>query len=59
MNIKELIIFIQEGKCKQVVEALSPDDISVLDESQCSLLHWAAINNRVRIAMCLINRNNK
>lgn len=52
-----LVAYIQEGKYKQISEVLKPDQVTVLDENGISLLHWAAINNRVEIAKLLLKTN--
>jgi hypothetical protein len=52
----DVLTAVQEGEFEVVKEAISGRFVSVhaKDQSGCSLLHWAAINNRVKIARFLI-----
>ena len=61
--IADLVLFTQLGDFvslqKHISEITSSgtDINTILDESQCSLLHWAAINNRLKISLYLLSLN--
>jgi ankyrin repeat protein len=52
----DVLTAVQEGEFEIVQEIIGNRIVPVnsLDQSGCSLLHWAAINNRVTIARLLI-----
>lgn len=52
----DVLTAVQEGEFEIVQEIINARIVPVntLDQSGCSLLHWAAINNRVIIARLLI-----
>jgi ankyrin repeat protein len=55
-DIQSVVSAVQEGEFDIVRDYISTRSISVnsVDEDGCTLLHWAAINNRCRIAQYLI-----
>lgn len=55
-NLLEVVGAVQEGDLDSLREAVQQRIVSVnsTDPDGCSLLHWAAINNRVQIANFLI-----
>lgn len=55
-DFQDVLTAVQEGEFEVVQEVIGGRYVSVnsLDQSGCSLLHWAAINNRVVIARLLI-----
>ena len=52
----DVLTAVQEGEFDAVQEVIGGRFVSAnaLDQSGCSLLHWAAINNRIEIARFLI-----
>ena len=57
MDINSLIQAVQYGDIRNVKEFISGrTSPNTTDADGCSLLHWAAINNRVSIALYLIER---
>ena len=56
-EIQQLVGYIQIGNFEKVKEYIIDRNISAksCDGDLCSLLHWAAINNRVEIAKFLIS----
>lgn len=59
LMISELIYAVQFGDVDYVRKALaaSSDYANITDSDGCSLLQWAAINNRTEIASMLIKHN--
>ena len=57
-HVEEIVMVIQQGDFDTVREAVKVRYITAgaLDRDGCSLLHWAAINNRCAIASFLIER---
>lgn len=55
-DFNDVLAAVQEGDVEFVTEALRGRYVSAstLDSSGCSLLHWAAINNRITIARILV-----
>jgi len=55
-DFADVLTAVQEGEFEVVQEVIGGRIVSVnaVDQSGCSLLHWAAINNRVVIARLLI-----
>lgn len=55
--IKDCIVSVQCGNLNQVSNFILNHGISVnaADENNCSLLHWAAINQRIEIILLLIS----
>ena len=58
VSIDELVKAVQYGDYMLVETAIEEYQYSAntIDTNGCSLLHWAAINNRVDIAKFLINK---
>ncbi len=55
-DVEDLVAFVQEGEFLPVKNAIISGAFSarVVDHDGCSLLHWAAINNRIQIAKFLV-----
>lgn len=55
-DVEDLIAFVQEGELLPVKNAIVSGAYSArsADADGCTLLHWAAINNRIQIAKFLI-----
>ena len=56
---KKLISDVQHGHYEQVLNAIDTLSANISDDDGCTLLHWAAINNRVKIAELLLNKGAK
>lgn len=55
----KLVSDVQYGRYEEVEAALlggTSRDLTLKDDNGCTLLHWAAINNRVNIAQLLLDR---
>jgi len=59
LTVEALIHSVQFGDLKSVEAAIEQQKLSpdTVDRDGCSLLHWAAINNRLEIARYLISKN--
>ena len=56
-DIADVVSAVQTGDIEVLIELVEKGMISVttIDKDGCSLLHWAAINNRCEIAKYLLN----
>jgi palmitoyltransferase ZDHHC13/17 len=54
--MEELVAAVQEGDLALLHNLIALASPNLLDSDHCSLLHWAAINNRIAIANLLIDR---
>ena len=57
-NVHEAVKAVQNGELTLFTAALKAGVVSAQDsdETGCTLLHWAALNNRCEIARILINQ---
>jgi len=59
LSISEMVYAVQYGDVNYVRKAIAVDkfDVNAVDEDGCSLLQWAAINNRTEIGSILISNH--